>query len=89
MDALTGQFKQVTSTLLPLSKVGVLLGIYETTLKNWRESIRSEERDDLRQLFLRLGVLAIMIMLVFGMGEVWRRASFRYVHEAVAATSSC
>jgi small-conductance mechanosensitive channel len=82
LDALTAQFKQVTSTLLPLSKVGVLLGIYETTLKNWRESIRSEERDDLRQLFLRLGVLAIMIMLVFGLGEVWRRASFRYVHDS-------
>jgi small-conductance mechanosensitive channel len=81
LDALTGQFKQVTSTLLPLSKVGVLLGIYETTLKNWRESIRTEERDDLRQLLLRLGVLALMIMLVFVLGEVWRRASFRYVHD--------
>ena len=81
LDALTGQFKQVTSTLLPLSKVGVLLGIYETTLKNWRESIRTEERDDLRQLLLRLGVLALMILLVFVLGEVWRRASFRYVHD--------
>ncbi|MGH9517531.1 MAG: mechanosensitive ion channel domain-containing protein [Terriglobales bacterium] len=82
LDALTGQFKQVTSTMLPLSKVGVLLGIYETTLKNWRESIRTEERDDLRQLLLRLGVLALMIMLVFVLGEVWRRASFRYVHDS-------
>jgi small-conductance mechanosensitive channel len=81
LDALTAQFKQVTSTMLPLSKVGVLLGIYETTLKNWRESIRTEERDDLRQLLLRLGVLALMIILVFVLGEVWRRASFRYVHD--------
>jgi small-conductance mechanosensitive channel len=81
LDALTNQFKQVTSTMLPLSKVGVLLGIYETTLKNWRESIRTEERDDLRQLLLRLGVLALMIILVFVLGEVWRRASFRYVHD--------
>ncbi|HEX3106375.1 MAG TPA: mechanosensitive ion channel domain-containing protein [Terriglobales bacterium] len=81
LDALTAQFKQVTSTMLPLSKVGVLLGIYETTLKNWRESIRNEERDDLRQLLLRLGVLALMIALVFVLGEVWRRASFRYVHD--------
>jgi small-conductance mechanosensitive channel len=81
LDALTAQFKQVTTTLLPLSKVGVLLGIYETTLKNWRGSIRDEEGDDLRQLALRLGVLALMISLVFGLGEVWRRASFRYVHD--------
>jgi small-conductance mechanosensitive channel len=81
LDAMTAQFKQVTTTLLPLSKVGVLLGIYETTLKNWRDSIRDEERDDLRQLLLRLGVLALMIALVFGLGEIWRRASFRYVHD--------
>lgn len=82
LDALTAQFKQVTTTLLPLSKIGVLLGIYETTLKNWRDSVRDEERDDLRQLLLRLGLLALMIALVFGMGEIWRRASFRYVHDA-------
>lgn len=81
LDAVTAQFKQVTTTLLPLSKVGVLLGIYETALNNWRDSIRDEERDDLRQLLLRLGVLALMIALVFGLGEVWRRASFRYVHD--------
>jgi small-conductance mechanosensitive channel len=82
LDAVTAQFKQVTTTLLPLSKVGVLLGIYETTLNNWRDSIRDEERDDLRQLLLRLGVLALMIVLVFGLGDVWRRASFRYVHDS-------
>jgi len=81
LDALTAQFKEITSTMLPLSKVGVLLGIYETTLKNWRDSIRNEERDDLRQLLLRLGVLTLMIALVFVLGEVWRRASFRYVHD--------
>lgn len=81
LDALTAQFKQVTTTLLPLSKVGVLLGIYETTLKNWRDSIRDEERDDLRQLLLRVAVLALMIALVFALGEIWKRASFRYVHD--------
>jgi small-conductance mechanosensitive channel len=81
LDALTARFKQTTTTLLPLAKAGVLLGIYETTLKNWRDSLRSEERDDLRQLLLRLGVLAVLIGLVFGLGEIWRRASFRYVHD--------
>jgi small-conductance mechanosensitive channel len=81
LDALTARFKQTTTTLLPLAKAGVLLGIYETTLKTWRDSLRSEERDDLRQLLLRLGVLAVLIGLVFGLGEIWRRASFRYVHD--------
>lgn len=81
LDALTGQFKQVTTTLLPLSKVGVLLGIYQTTLSNWRDSVHDEEHDELRQLLLRLGVLAGLVVLVFALGEIWRRASFRYVHD--------
>jgi small-conductance mechanosensitive channel len=81
LDALTAQFKQVTATLLPLSKVQILLGIYETTLSNWRESVRDEEHDELRQLLLRLAVLAILIGVVVALGEIWRRATFRYVHD--------
>lgn len=82
LDALTAQFKQVTAGMLPLSKINVLLGIYETTLKNWRESVRDESRDELRQLLLRLGVLAVLIAAVFAIGEIWRRGTFRYVHDA-------
>lgn len=81
LDALTTQFKQTTSGLLPLSKINVLLGIQETTIKNWRESIRDQLHDELRQLLLRLGVLAILIAAVFGVGEFWRRATYRYVHD--------
>ncbi|HUK49176.1 MAG TPA: mechanosensitive ion channel domain-containing protein [Terriglobales bacterium] len=81
LDALTAQFKQVTTTLLPLSKVGVLLGVYESTLKNWRDSVRDEEHEELRQLLFRLGIFAVMVGLVFLVGEIWRRASLRYVHD--------
>jgi hypothetical protein len=36
--------------MLPLSKVNILLGIYETTERNWRESVRDESHEELRQL---------------------------------------
>lgn len=81
IDLLTENFKQVTATLLPLSKVGILLNIYGSTLKNWRESVRETEHDELRQLLLRLGILAVLIAVVFAIGEIWRRASLRYVHD--------
>ena len=81
LDTLTAQFKQTTAGLLPLSKVGVLLGIYENSLTNWRESVRDEFHDELRQLLLRLAVLLSLVALVFGIGEVWRRTTFRYVHD--------
>jgi len=81
LDALTAQFRQTTSGLLPLSKINVLLALQETTIKNWKESIRDQLHDELRQLLLRLGLLAILIAAVFGVGEFWRRATYRYVHD--------
>ena len=81
LDALTGQFRAVSAAMLPLGKIGILLDSYQATLKNWRESVKDDLRDDLRQLFFRLGVLAVLIAIVIGLGEVWRRTTFRYVHE--------
>lgn len=81
LDALTKEFRQTSSQLLPLSKISLLLGMYQTTLRNWKESVRDETHDKLRQLLLKLAVLAVLIALVFGLGEVWRRATFRYVHD--------
>jgi small-conductance mechanosensitive channel len=82
IDALTSQFRQATAGILPLSKGNVLLGIYETTLHNFRESVRDQWHEEFRQLLLRLGVLAILIAAVFGVGEIWRRGTFRYVHDS-------
>lgn len=81
LDALTALFKQTSTELLPLSKILVLTDIYKRTLNSWRAGIGKEEHDELRQLFLRVGVLVILISLVFVIGEIWRRTTFRYVHD--------
>jgi small-conductance mechanosensitive channel len=82
LDQLTAQFKQTSAAMLPLSKVDVLLEVYSKNLDNWRETVKDQARDELRQLMFRLAVLIILIAAVFGMGEIWRRATFRYVHDA-------
>ncbi len=81
IDALTAQFKQTSSGLLPLRKQGILLNLYKRTLTNWRDAVRYEYRDVLRSFLVRLGLLAIIIAAVFAVGAAWRRAIFRYVHE--------
>jgi small-conductance mechanosensitive channel len=81
LDALTAQYKQTSSGLLPLRKQGILLNRYKTTLTNWRDAVRYEYRDVLRSLLVRLGLLAIIIAAVLAVGAAWRRAIFRYVHE--------
>jgi small-conductance mechanosensitive channel len=81
LDRLAAQFRQTSAQLLPLSKIRLLLGMYQTTLKNWKESVRDDMHDRLRQLLLKLGVLAVLICVVILLGELWRRATFRYVHD--------
>jgi small-conductance mechanosensitive channel len=82
IDALTAQFKQVSAGLLPLSKIVVLLDIYQKTLANWRDQVKTESHEELRQLLLRIGVLVLLVAVVAGLGEIWRRTTFRYIHDA-------
>ncbi|HEX2993295.1 MAG TPA: hypothetical protein VHP14_00630, partial [Anaerolineales bacterium] len=81
LDALTAQFKETSSGLLPLRKQSILLNLYKTTLTNWRDAVRREYRDVLRSFLIRLGSLVLIIAAVFAMGAVWRRAILRYVQE--------
>lgn len=81
LDALTAQFKQISATMLPLSKIGILLDSCQRNLTNWRESVKDDLHDDLRELLFRLIVLAALIGIVVGFGDIWRRTTFRYVHD--------
>jgi small-conductance mechanosensitive channel len=81
LDGLTSQFKQNAAAMLPLSKINILLDTYQRTLSNWRENVKDDIHDDLRELLFRIGVLAVLIAVVMGMGEIWRRTTFRYVHD--------
>jgi small-conductance mechanosensitive channel len=81
LDALTAQFRQLSTAVLPLGKQGILLGVYKASLSNWQATIRVEYRADLRALLVRLAFLAILLGFVLGMGEIWRRTIVRYVHD--------
>lgn len=82
IDALTAHFKQTSGLLLPLSKIGVLLDVYQRALNDWDETVRDQSHEELQQLLLRLGALCVLITIVFAIGEAWRRTTFRYVHDA-------
>lgn len=82
IDTLTAQFKQNAAAVLPLGKQGILLDIYKRTLGNWRNSVQAQHRAELKGLILRLVILGIIIALIAGVSEIWRKATFRYVHDA-------
>src|SRR5438270_3328698 len=81
LDALTTQFKQISAAVLPLSKMGVLLGIYKNSLTTWESTLKARYRSELKSLLLRLAILGAILLVVFGVAELWRRTIYRYVHD--------
>ena len=81
LDALTNQFKQVSATMLPLSKMGVLLQLYYGSVNNWRGGLETEYHADLKALLIRLAILIAILAVVIGFSELWKKTIFRYVHD--------
>ncbi len=80
-DTLAWLFQQTSSILVPLTKAGVLLDQYRNNLENWRDATRTQYRSALATLAARAGLLLLLLAVVFGAGELWRRAVFKYVLE--------
>jgi small-conductance mechanosensitive channel len=81
LDALTTQFKQISSVVVPLGKQAILLQVYQRSLANWRLAVRGQFMTELKGLLVRIGFLIVLLAIVMAAAEVWRRAIFRYVHE--------
>ncbi|HTA22963.1 MAG TPA: mechanosensitive ion channel domain-containing protein [Terriglobales bacterium] len=81
IDSLTAQFKLLSSSFVPLSKQAVLLDLYQKNLTNWRNAVKERYSSDLKSLALRFGSLVLILAIVWGAAELWRRTILRYVHE--------
>lgn len=78
---LTSQYKQLSGTVLPLAKQTILLDVYKRNLTNWQNIVQGQYSERLKNLLLRLGILAGIILVILGGSEVWRRFTFRYVQD--------
>jgi small-conductance mechanosensitive channel len=81
VDGLTAQFKQLSTVTLPLGKQRILLDQYKRNLTNWREVVQGQYSARARGLLLRLAVVAVALLLLFGTAELWKRGTFRYVKD--------
>jgi small-conductance mechanosensitive channel len=79
LDTLTSQYKQLSASMLPLGKQNILLDLYKRSTTSWRNAVQSQYQTELKGLLLRLGGLGIILGVVLGVSELWRRATFRYV----------
>jgi small-conductance mechanosensitive channel len=81
-DTLAWLFQQTSSIVTPLNKASVLLDQYRRNLTNWREATNKQYREALEALGLRVALFVGLLAAVFLIAHLWRRAAYRYVHEA-------
>jgi small-conductance mechanosensitive channel len=81
LDELTAQFKQLSSVVVPIGKVGILLDAERANLAQWQSDTDRQYTFELRSLAIRLIVIAVAIAVILILSEFWRRATFRYVRD--------
>lgn len=79
LEVLTTQYKQIAASVVPLGRQAILLDVYQHEAANWRTALQDRYRTEIKSLILRLIGLALMLGMVFGISELWRKATFRYV----------
>jgi len=82
LDAVTQQFKQFTASAIPLAQAGVLLALYQKNLASWHAGAVSEAWTQSEGFAARLIFVVVIIALVLGASELWRRAIYKYVRDA-------
>jgi small-conductance mechanosensitive channel len=80
-ESLIERHKLVAAAAIPLNKEAVLLGLYSANLARWRASVARQSNLLIRRLVIRLVVLVVILMSVFGAASLWRRFAFRYVQD--------
>ena len=79
---LTNQFKQLANATIPLAKEIIVFEQARANFEEWRKSILLESKYVLRELAVRIIGIALALGFVLILSDVWRRLTFRYVHEA-------
>lgn len=78
-QALAERFKQLSDALMPLSQEIIVLNDAKTNFSQWRDSISRESKYVLRSVLLRVGAIALALVVILVLSEIWRRITFRYI----------
>jgi small-conductance mechanosensitive channel len=81
LDTLAARVKQLSDAAAPLARQRILLGQARTSLLDWRAVLGRHYLALIRTLLVRLGVTGAVIAALFVVSVLWRRATFRYIHD--------
>lgn len=78
---ITDQFKQLANVAIPLSQELVVLDQSRSNFLNWRNSVARESKDTLRSVVMSALAILLALGVLWVLSEVWRRWTFRYIHD--------
>ena len=81
-DTATTRFRQLSTLLVPIGEQDITVDDARGTLTEWSDIIKGRANDALGELVLHAVILLVSIAIVLFISEVWRRATFRYLHDA-------
>ena len=82
LAAITADFKALSSAAVPLSQEMIVLEQNKANLTAWQTSVEQEYKQILHALLARVVVIAIALGIIFAAGEVWRRATNKYIRDS-------
>jgi len=77
----TAKFKAISAASVPLSQEMMALEQGQASLQAWRRAVDEEYRSILRSLLVRVATIAFALLVIFILGEVWRRATTKYIRD--------
>jgi small-conductance mechanosensitive channel len=81
IDALLARFKQLLASSAPLNEQAAQITASRGTLLEWRSALGERYRNTARYLLLRLGMLALELLVIWGFSTLWHRGTMRYVRD--------
>jgi small-conductance mechanosensitive channel len=81
IEAITKQFKSLSAAAVPLSQEIIVLEEARANLAAWRASVDREYKTVLHSILLRICVMAIALAMIIIGGEIWTRATNKYIRD--------
>ena len=82
LEAGTAEFKKLSTALVPIGEQALTLESAQGTLRDWNDEVDARGDTVSRYLLLRIGFLLASVAVVLVVSEIWRRATFRYLHDS-------
>jgi Mechanosensitive ion channel len=81
LNALTFELKAFSPAIVALDKQKALLEEYESHLLPWRTAVASKYRQAWKKLVVRLLIVMLIVVLLFGAGEISRRLALGRIQD--------